>query len=225
MSEQKTTLNELLNTVITGDCVEVLPNLPAESIDFVLTDPPYLTSYKPRDGRRVTNDDKDNWLEPTFRELYRVLRPNSFCLTFYGWPHADRFLTAFRAAGFSPVTHFSFIKNYPSFRGYTLAHHEVAYLLAKGRPQKPEAPISDVLNWAYTGNKLHPTQKPVDVLVPLIRSFAPERGVVLDPFCGSGSTLLAARICGRNFIGVELEAQYAEVSSRRLRDYRRENAA
>jgi adenine-specific DNA-methyltransferase len=81
----------LRNTVIHADCTQFLPSLPSESVDFILTDPPYLVSYRPRDGRRVSNDDNDAWLRPAFAEMYRVLAVDGFCLTFYGWPHADRF--------------------------------------------------------------------------------------------------------------------------------------
>ena len=107
-----------LNTIINGDCLNVLPSLPARSIDFVLTDPPYITRYESRDGRTVPNDDNDAWLKPAFAEIYRQLRKDSFCVSFYGWPHADKFLQAFRAAGFRPVGHFIFPKTYTSSSRY-----------------------------------------------------------------------------------------------------------
>ena len=214
-----------LNSVVTGDCIPVLRGLPSASVDFVLTDPPYLASYRPRDGRIIANDSNDGWLRPAFAEIFRVLRPDAFCVTFYGWPAADLFLSAFREAGFRPVSHLSFVKTYPSFTGYTRAQHEVAYVLAKGKPGKPNEPISDVLSWRYTGNKLHPTEKPVNVLVPLVAAFSTFGSVVLDPFCGSGSSLIASRTLGRRFIGLEIEEQYAEVSRRRIELTERGKAA
>jgi DNA modification methylase len=206
------------NTVITGNCVNILRTFASESVDFILTDPPYLTSYRPRDGRTVKNDSNDAWLRPAFEELFRVLRRDSFCVTFYGWPAADLFLSAFRNAGFRPVSHLSFVKTYPSFTGYTRAHHEVAYVLAKGSQSKPSEPISDVLSWQYTGNKIHPTQKPLSALTPLVLSFSLPGDVVLDPFCGSGSSLIAARNVGRQFIGIEIEPAYAEAARRRVQN-------
>jgi len=62
----------------------------------------------------------------------------------------------------------------------------------------------------------HPTEKPVDLLKPLIKYGCPEGGLVLDPFAGSGSTLDAARQTGRRAIGIELREQYAEKAARRL---------
>jgi DNA modification methylase len=206
-----------LNTVLHGDCLDVLKKFPSESVDFVLTDPPYLTSYKPRDGRTLRNDDNGAWVRPAFAELFRVLRKDSFCVTFYGWPMADLFVSAFREAGFRPISHLVFIKSYCSYTGYTKAQHEVAYVLAKGSPRRPAQPVSDVLDWSYTGNDAHPTQKPVSVLTPLVESFSKPGDIVLDPFCGSGSSLVAAEKLGRKYIGIEIDRAYAVKAAARLR--------
>lgn len=204
------------NTVIEGDCLDVLTNLASDSADFILTDPPYIVRYASRDGRRVANDDNDSWLKPAFAELYRVLAPDSFAVSFYGWSHADRFLEAFRSAGFRVVGHLAFPKRYTSTTRFLRYQHELAYLLAKGEPSRPEEPIGDVLDWTYSGNKLHPTQKPLSVLLPLVETFSRPGGLVLDPFAGSGSTLVAAKMLGRSYLGIELDAEYCAIARRRL---------
>lgn len=89
------------NAIIKGDCLHILPQLDAGSVDFIVTDPPYLVSYRDRTGRR----NNDAWLKPAFAEMYRVLTRNSFCISFYGWPHVDRFMAAWKAAGFRIVGH------------------------------------------------------------------------------------------------------------------------
>lgn len=63
---------------------------------------------------------------------------------------------------------------------------------------------------------LHPTEKPIGVLEPLIRYACPPGGLVLDPFAGSGSTLDAARQCGRRAVGIEADERYLEAAARRL---------
>ena len=204
------------NTIIHGDCLHVLPRLPAASVNFVLTDPPYLANYRSRDGRQVPGDTTDAWLEPAFAEIHRVLEPNSFAVSFYGWPHADRFLKAYRSAGFSVVGHLMFPKRYSSATKYLKYRHECAYLLAKGRPLQPTDTLSDVIAWSYSGNKLHPTQKPLSVLTPLVKTFSAPGGLVLDPFAGSGSTLIAAHQLGRRYLGIELDAEYYGIASQRL---------
>ena len=159
------TANHHLNTVLQGDCLTILPTLPARSVDFILTDPPYITRYQSRDGRIVPNDDNDRWLKPAFEQMYRVLANNAFAVSFYGWPQADKFLQAYRAAGFRVVGHFAFPKRYTSRSRFVRYQHECAHLLAKGNPPCPQDTIGDVIDWTYSGNKLHPTQKPLPVLL------------------------------------------------------------
>jgi DNA modification methylase len=68
----------------------------------------------------------------------------------------------------------------------------------------------------YSGNTLHPTQKPIPALKPLVESFTQAGNLVLDPFCGSGSTLLAAKILKRRYLGIELDATYHAAATERL---------
>ena len=173
--------------------------------------------YRDRAGRSVANDDNEAWLKPAFAEIYRVLKDNKFCVSFYGWNKADKFFTAWRDAGFKPVGHLVWVKSYASSQGFLRYYHEQAYLLAKGDPPKPRTLLSDVMNdWQYTGNPLHPTQKPVGALLPLISTFSQRKDVVLDPFCGSGSTLFAAKLLDRRYVGIEMEEQYSKAAESRL---------
>ena len=66
------------------------------------------------------------------------------------------------------------------------------------------------------GYAVHPTQKPVGILHPLIEFSVPVSGIVLDPFAGSGSTLVAAREAGRRAIGIEVQERYCEIAAKRL---------
>ena len=205
-----------IDTIVRGDCVEVMRQMPSASVDFILTDPPYITRYMDRSGRTVINDDNSQWLEPTFRQMYRLLKHGSFCVSFYGWNNADLFINAWRAAGFRIVGHIVFRKRYTSSTRFLRYQHEQAYLLAKGYVQPPASPLPDVIDWTYTGNRLHPTQKPVGVLQPLIETFSKPGSLVLDPFCGSGSTLVAARKSDRRFIGIELDPTHHTTATRRI---------
>jgi adenine-specific DNA-methyltransferase len=206
----------LTNTILNADCIKALPMLPDQTVNFILTDPPYITRYQSRDGRRIANDDNARWLKPAFAQMYRVLKEDSFCVSFYGWPQADRFIEAYRAAGFRIVGHLMFPKRYASSTRFVKYQHESAHLLAKGNPRTPEQPIPDVIEWHYTGNRLHPTQKPLAALMPLIESFSRPGDTVLDPFSGSGSTLLAAKKLGRHYIGIEMDAKYHAIAKKRV---------
>jgi DNA modification methylase len=210
----------MLNRVTRGDCVEVMKGMPAGSVDFILTDPPYLVRYLDRSGRSVRNDDNDGWLEPAFAQMHRVLKEGRFCVSFYAWNKADRFIEAWKKAGFRIAGHIVFPKQYASSSRFMKYQHEQAYLLIKGNGPLPGNPPPDVIPWRYTGNRLHPTQKPVGSLTPLIEAFTEPGGLVLDPFCGSGSTLVAAGRTGRCFAGIELDPVHCETASARLREER-----
>jgi site-specific DNA-methyltransferase (adenine-specific) len=208
---------EAANPIINGDCLSALPELPSGSIDLVLTDPPYLVSYRDRSGRTLAGDSGGGlWLKPAFIELARVLKANRLCISFCAWNRTAPFLDAWQAAGLKVVGQLVWVKSYASSCGLLAYRHEQAYVLAKGRPPRPEKPLPDVLPWQHTGNRLHPTEKPVPSLVPLIEAFTRPGDVVLDPFCGSGSTLVAAKLLGRRYIGIELDARHCSTAKTRL---------
>jgi site-specific DNA-methyltransferase (adenine-specific) len=190
--------------------------MPTNSVDFILTDPPYLVNYRDRDGRTIRNDAHTDWLKPAMRQAYRVLKQNRVAIMFYGWTKVDIFFDAWKAAGFQPVGHLVFQKTYSSKSRFFRYHHEQAYLLAKGRPPLPKQPLADVMDMPYSGNKLHPTQKPVAALAPLVRKFTVPGELVLDPFAGSGSICAAALLTGRKYLGVEMDSKYFEQASSRL---------
>lgn len=208
--------SKFTNTILHGDCIETMRQMPAESVDFILTDPPYLVNYRDRNGRSIDNDANSDWLKPAMAEAYRLLKPNRVAIMFYGWTRTDAFFEAWREAGFRPVGHLVFRKAYSSKSRFLSYCHEQAYLLAKHRPPLPKCPLSDVIEMPYSGNKLHPTQKPVAALVPLIRGFSLPGEVILDPFAGSGSSCAAALLTGRKYIGIELNAEYFSEASRRM---------
>ena len=68
----------------------------------------------------------------------------------------------------------------------------------------------------FAGSMTHPTEKPVDICVMVIRKFSDQGNIVLDPFMGSGTTLRAAKDLGRKAIGIEIEERYAEIAAKRL---------
>ena len=205
-----------LDRVLQGDCIEVMRSLPSSSVDMILTDPPYLVAYRDRAGRTVANDSDPAWLKPAFAEMARLLKPGGLCISFYGWNAVEQFAAAWREADLRMVGHLTFVKDYPSSSRFLGHHHEQAYLLAKGHPPLPHRPIADVRRFTYTGNTLHPTQKPVQPLAELIAAFTRPGDVVLDPFCGSGSTLVAARSLGRHALGIELDAGHRWTAAMRL---------
>ena len=115
-----------VNSVLLGDCIGLMRGLDAESVDFILTDPPYLVNYRDRSGRRVAGDD-DRWLQPAFAEMYRVLKDESFCVSFYGWNKIDLFMAAWRGAGLRIVGHRNFgtAKGQPRLQQIGICRHMI----------------------------------------------------------------------------------------------------
>jgi adenine-specific DNA-methyltransferase len=214
-----------MSRFIQGDCEQVMSGFPSNAVDFILTDPPYLVGFTDRTGRTIANDKQGDWLLPVSKEMFRVLKPNSLAVSFYAWNRVDLFMQAWKAAGFRVVGHVVFTKTYASKSAFVGYRHESAYILAKGRPPLPEKLLPDVMPWQYTGNRHHPTEKPVSVLRPLIESFTQPGSIVLDPFAGSGSTCVAAEQAGRRWIGIELMEQYHATGLRRLTELRNARAA
>lgn len=78
-----------INQVLQGDCTRVLRSLPNDVVDLVVTDPPYGVRYQDGFGRTIANDDDPSRVLGAFTELYRVLKPNSVCISFYKCDQID----------------------------------------------------------------------------------------------------------------------------------------
>ena len=163
---------EYRNQIICGESASILADFPSASIDLVVTDPPYLVRYKDRFGRTLANDDNPDAVLSVFDEIYRVMKPNSYCISFYGWTAIAEFAAKWREVGFKTVGHIVWDKPYISKTGFAHYCHESAFILAKGYPRHPANPIEDIQPWDYTGNRAHPTEKAVSVIAPLIQSFS-----------------------------------------------------
>jgi site-specific DNA-methyltransferase (adenine-specific) len=174
-------------------------------------------NYRSRDGRSFKNDDQNDgsWLLPAYKQMYRILKENSYCVSFYGYTRAEWFLWAWREAGFRLEEHLTFIKGYSSSTGHVARHHEQAYVLSKGKP-RVHAKIRSVIAFPYSGNKYHPSQKPLEALIPLVTAFSKPQDIILDPFMGAASTCVAAQQMDRRFIGIELDRKYYDIAVKRM---------
>ena len=204
------------HNIIHGEAVETLMTLEAGSIDLVVTDPPYLVNYRDREGRKVRNDDNAAAVLGVFPELYRVMKQDSYAVVFCGWSAIAQFSNAWTGAGFSVGGHLVWAKDYVSNAKHVQYRHESAWLLTKGRPERNGKALPDLLDWTYSGNRHHPTEKAIEVIAPLVKSFSKPGDTVLDPFLGSGTTAVAAALAGRTAIGIELEAKYCELATARV---------
>lgn len=213
-------------TIYHGDCREILPTLAHDSIDLLLGDPPYGIDFKSQapGGRTVAGDDTHYAVRVLRQALFASLLPlrmSGHVLLFCGWQGWAAFYEA--ASAYFTVRNALIWHKGGGGAGNILSNYirdyEIVIYAAgiEGRRIGGEGGYSSVLPFKKPGrDRVHPTEKPTDLLEHLIRRHSPEAGVVLDPFMGGGSTLVAARNVGRQSIGIEIEERYCEIAAVRL---------
>ena len=207
---------QMLNNVTCGDCIDVMAHLPSRSVDFVLTDPPYLVRYHDRSGRRVVNDDNDAWLKPAFAQIHRDLKPHSLYVQLL-WLEQDRlFMTAWREAGFrisAISSSASAMRRAPGI----CPTHTSRPTCGQGLPGHSRTGRRRMSSTGTIPATAASDAKAGASLKPLIAAFTRPGDIVLDPFSGSGSTLVAARELDRQFIGIDLDPDHHRTAADRLR--------
>ena len=192
-----------------GDCRDILPKIPDKSIDLVLTDPPYGNNYK--SGHEGKLDRKIRGNENThLRDFVVEWLGDAPALIFGSWkierPRGTRAKLIWDTLGALGMGDLS-IPWKPS--------HQEIYVIGKGFRGKR---TSDVLAYppvqssAWRG-RLHPHEKPIPLLKDLLQKSP--AGIALDPFMGSGSTLVACLELNRHCIGIEIEEKYCEIAAKR----------
>lgn len=199
-----------------GDCRDVLPQLPA--VDLVLTDPPYGISYVSNMSAGqgtvpITNDGARLSLR-LYRSVLPLIRADHL-LWFTRW---DAWPDVWVELGQRFPMRGMLIWDKGSPGMGDLHHWGPSYemIASAGAGRIVGARDGSILRYAGvpSRDRLHPTEKPVALLSYLIQKL--DADTVLDPFAGSGSTLVAAKTLGRRAIGVEIEERYCEIAARRL---------
>jgi len=198
-----------INQIICGDCLEIMKDWPDGCVDLVLTDPPYGINYenqKPNytDYGKIINDDKIL----NFSVLYKIgieiviFGANNFYselpkLDKFGWIVWDKRCCdkADKALGSPFEIAFTTKERYYKF--YRVQHG--------GRVNSDK------------GKRFHPTQKPILLMQKILMDFTNPNDLILDPFCGSGTTCVAAKVLGRRYIGIDISPEYCKIAEDRLR--------
>ena len=208
-----------------GDCLEMMKDIPDGSVDMVLTDPPYGMSfqsdYRKNKYDKIKGDSDLNWLNDFVNEMHRVSKPNTAHYVFCSFHHIDKFKQAIERK-FKIKNILTWVKNNTSMgdlKGDFAPKTEFVIFFHKGRKLINGKRDSNVLEFKRTQNKLHPTQKPVDMLEFMIEKFSDESDIILDPFMGSGSTGIACLNTNRNFIGIELDETYFNLAKERIENH------
>ena len=222
-------------TLIFDDCLNALRNVPDESIDLVVTDPPYLMNHTSGSSTNASKQERwqgnlkaadktanisnvikfSQWLPV----IYKKLKSSSHCYIFCNDKNVQDVLNESTKTGFKLHNILIWKKNNCTPNRWYMKNVEFIIFLHKGK-SFPIANLGDPqcleINNINGKNKLHPTQKPVELLSILIKNSSKVGDIVLDPFMGSGSTGVACKELNRDFIGIELDEKYFNIAKERI---------
>ena len=210
-----------------GDCIEVMGELENNSVDLVVTDPPYLMDYqsnrrKKEDRFDKIKNDKGNYIliQEYLEECHRIMKDNTAIYCFCSWHNIDFFKKEFEKY-FKLKNIIVWNKNNHGtgdLKGSYAPRYEFILFGHKGRTLLREKRIADVIDCAKIPSKklTHPTEKPQELLEIFIKQSSDEGGVVFDDFMGTGSCGIVANKLNRGFMGIELDENYFNIAEERI---------
>ena len=214
-----------------GDCIDLLPKIPDESIDSIITDPPYFLGMTHNGQRGCFNDIAicKPFYEKLFNEYNRVLTPAGCLYFFCDWrSYAFYYPIMYSILGVKNMLVWdkkSGPGNYYSYQHelimFTTKRHgfnvKGTYSIISGIPSFSNGAKKT------NGEKVHPTQKPIELVEKFVLDSTNEGDLVLDTFAGSGTTGVACINTGRRFIGMELDDKYFEIAKARIQGFLAKN--
>lgn len=213
-----------LNTIIQGDCLEVMKNIPDKSVDLVIADPPYGVNY---DGgvtndikrEKLVNDDTADLYQKIYPEIYRILKDDGTAYIFYASGYEKEVFPIPLFSQYEVLIRFKTNATFGAANArYKQDYEPILYLRKKGG-SKWRGNTKQRMVWFEKRNPkniFHPTQKPIDVISRMILNSTDENDIILDPFLGSGTTAVACKQLNRNYIGIELSGEYCDIAKQRL---------
>ena len=220
-----------LNKIYNMDCLEGMRQLPDNCVDLVVTDPPYVIEtsgagiYKQADKQYVKelNNMKDGFSTQVLDELCRIMKKINiyfFCSQKQIIPLLDYFVKG-KKCNWNLLTWHKTNPVPACGNKYLTDTEYILFFREKGVKIYGEFKTKFTyyitpLNQSDKKKYGHPTIKPMNIVKNLIVNSSLENGIVFDPFMGSGTTAVAAKECGRNFIGYELDSDYYEICNKRL---------
>ena len=220
-----------LNKIYNEDCIEGMKNISDNSIDLIVTDPPYLVKYKT--GRRkdkshkftkeILNDDNEQLLKDYIKECHRIMKDDTAMYMFCSSNKVDFFKQELDQY-FTIKNMIIWVKNSHTAGDLQSAFgrkYEIVFLVNKGRSKFNGTRLTDVWEFKRVAGKgqLHQNQKPVEMIEQCIEKHSNENDVVFDGFMGSGTTAIACINTNRNYIGFELDEEYYETSIKRINNH------
>lgn len=217
------------DTIYNGDCIEGMSKIGDESIDLIVTDPPYLIGYSRHDknsrfSKPIKNDDNPDLIERYINECYRIMKNNTACYMFTNYKTVDWFKVKLEKAGFTVKNIIIWDKERNGMGDLSTTYgysYEIIFFVTKGQPKIRGKRIPDVWRFPRVSSKkqVHQNQKPVELIKQCIEKSSDPGAVVFDGFMGSGTTAIACLETGRHYIGYELDPEYYKIAQNRILDY------
>lgn len=215
-------------TLYLGDCIQVLSFLEDESIDFIVTDPPYgcSTTVITRKGQKDLDSNFGDWdcfFTDWLQEAYRVLKQNSGMIIFVPATRFESLMNQCSLVGLKYVQPWFWYRTNPAVSMRNTLQWAVEHMLyvRKGTHKLKidnHGKCHNIFKHASTKkDRFHPTQKPIALMVDIIKYVSSKADTILDPFNGSGSTGVAAVSQERRYIGIEIDKTYFEKSCERFK--------
>lgn len=214
-----------LNKVHCMDCIEGMRLLSDNSVDLIVTDPPYGIDFQSSWRIGTERFDKiqgDNAINTEFLDdCYRVLKDTCAIYVFTRWDVYPQWLQAIQERNFivkNCIVWDRMNHGLGDLEGAYAPIHDFCIFATKGRHILKGNRPKDILHFQRPSPEtlLHPTQKPLALIQHLIGNSSEKGNIVLDPYMGSGTTALAAKVLGMDFIGFEINPDYVVLANKRL---------
>lgn len=226
-----------LNKLYNMDCMEGMKLIPDNSIDLVVTDPPYKTTSRGNAGnsggmmqKKINMKGqvfKHNNISPSdyLPEFYRVLKDGSHFYIMSNHVNLIELLNESTNCGFHFIKSIIWDKRNKIMGQFYMSQYEYVLFFRKGKGVMiNNCGTPDILSIPNkktkdeNGKNLHDTEKPVELMKILIGNSSKENDIVLEPFAGICSTLIACKELDRNFIGFEIDKHYYDIAQKRIVD-------
>ena len=224
-----------MGKLINGGCMEYMRTLEDESIDLIVTDPPYPTTSRGHAGnsggmlqKEINKKGKvfeHNNIDCTeyAPEFYRVLKDGSHCYVMTNHINLIKMLNVFTDCGFHFIKSLIWSKGNKIMGQYYMSQFEYILFFRKGYGKKiNNCGTADILSVPNkktkdeNGKNIHDTEKPVELMKILIENSTQKGDIVLDPFVGVGATALACIESERDYNGIELDENYYNIANERV---------
>lgn len=220
--------------LINNNSIQELKIIQDNSIDLIVTDPPYKVTKRGNAGNsggmlkkdlsmkgKIFNHNDIKMID-YIPEFYRILKDGSHCYIMTNHINLQQMINTSTESGFKFIKSLIWNKGNKIMGGYYMSQFEYILFLRKGFGKRiNNCGTSDILNipnkkTKINGLNIHDTEKPVELMEILINNSSNENDLILDPFMGCGSTGLACKNLNRNFIGIELDENYFNISKQRI---------